>query len=265
MWIAFVAAALLVTVFIGKVSEALRRREHEVLELQDQLARHDRLASIATLAAGAAHELGTPLATIAVASRDVELHAIEISSDPELAKDARLIRSEVERCRSILQRMSARGAEQPAELPCRVELNGLLDEVRLGFAPADRERIRLHVKGAPGAAVLPAAAARQALAALVCNALDAAGQAQPVTLGVDLEGDLLEFVVEDSGCGMSQETLNRIAEPFFTTKAASGGMGLGTYLVRVFVEQLGGRLAFESERGKGTRAVLELPLTNNGE
>jgi two-component system sensor histidine kinase RegB len=265
MWIAFVAAALLVTILIGKVSEALRRREHEVLELRDQVARRDRLASIATLAAGAAHELGTPLATIAVASRDVELHANEVSSDSELAQDARLIRSEVERCRSILERMSARGAGQPGELPARVEPSALLEEVRHGFPPEDRDRVQLRLAGELGPVVLPAGAARRALAALLRNALDASGGNEPVTIGVSRGGEFLEFVVADSGCGMSQETLNQIAEPFFTTKAASGGLGLGVYLVRVFAEQLGGRLAFESERGKGTRAVLELPLNSHGE
>ena len=265
MWIAFVATALLVTVFIGKVSEALRRREQDVLLLQSQLARHERLTSVATLAAGAAHELGTPLATIAVASRDLEYHATEVSADPELARDARLIRSEVERCRTILQQMSARSAGQPGELPVRVALAGLLDKVRGDFPPPDQERVRIVLSGDPGAAILPAGAARQALAALVRNALDAASEAQPVTLGVGRTGASLEFVVTDSGCGMSQETLNRIAEPFFTTKAPGCGMGLGTYLVRVFTEQLGGRLAFESEPGQGTRALLDLPLIPDGD
>ncbi|MCF8884151.1 hypothetical protein L5849_15780, partial [Erythrobacter sp. SN021] len=91
-----------------KVSEALRKREQDVLALRDQLARHERLASISTLAAGAAHELGTPLGTIAVVSRDLELYA---SGNPELAADARLIRSEVDRCRRIIQNMSERSAE----------------------------------------------------------------------------------------------------------------------------------------------------------
>jgi two-component system sensor histidine kinase RegB len=264
MWIAFVAAALLVTVFIGKVSEALRRREQEVLLLQEQLAKHQRLASIATLAAGAAHELGTPLATIAVASRDVEFHATEVSGDPELARDARLIRSEVDRCRSILERMSAR-AGQPGERPVRVGLAALLEEVRCCFAPPERDRVRVAVIRDPGTVVVPAGATRQALVALVRNGLDAARDGQTVTLCVQQSVESLEFVVTDSGCGMTRETLDRIAEPFFTTKEPGRGMGLGTYLVRVFAEQLGGRLAFESEPGKGTRALLELPLTRNGD
>jgi len=119
--------------------------------------------------------------------------------------------------------------------------------------------------GDPGGAVLPPGATSQALAALVRNALDATSAPQPVILSVTRAAGSLEFAVKDSGCGMSQEVLNRIGEPFFTTKAPGCGMGLGTYLVRVFAEQLGGRLVFESEQGKGTRALLQLPLIPNGE
>ncbi len=75
MWIAFVVAAGLITFFTGKISDALRTREQEVLVLQDQVAKNERLASLVTLAAGAAHELGTPLGTIAVVARELERYA----------------------------------------------------------------------------------------------------------------------------------------------------------------------------------------------
>jgi len=264
MWIAFAAATLLVTVFIGKVSEALRRREQEVLALQNLIGRHERLASIATLAAGAAHELGTPLGTIAITSRDMELRTMKGGGDPELAADARLVRSEVERCRAILQRMSARGAEQPGELPTHVSLADLLERVRGTFPAPDRQRIKVSVAADTSSALLPVDAIQQAVAALVRNGLDAATVLQPVTLSVAQAGHSLEFVVTDSGCGMSRDTLNRIAEPFFTTKEPGRGMGLGTYLVRVLAEQLGGRLTFESEPGKGTKAMLEIPWVSDG-
>jgi len=264
MWIAFAAATLLVTVFIGKVSEALRRREQEVLALHDLIGRHERLASIATLAAGAAHELGTPLGTIAITSRDMELRTMKPGGDLELAADARLVRAEVERCRSILQRMSARGAEQPGELPVRIQLSELLEKVRCDLPVPDRELVEL-IAQSPGWAELPADAAHQALVALVKNGLDAANHEQPVTLSAGSTGQSVRFVVTDRGCGMSQDTLNRVAEPFFTTKPTGQGMGLGTYLVRVFAEQLGGRLVFESEPGKGTKAILEMPLVAHGE
>ncbi|MGA3096016.1 MAG: ATP-binding protein [Bryobacteraceae bacterium] len=260
MWLAFAAGALLITVFIGKVSEALRKREQEVLALRDRLARHERLGAIATLAAGAAHELGTPLGTIAVASRDLEYYATEISRDAGVAEDARLIRSEVERCRRILNQMSARGAEPPGEAPAIAQLEEFLESVIAGLPPVARPAIRTEVAGALREAAFPRQAARQALTALVKNALDASEAGQTVSVSAEAAGGKLRFTVRDSGHGMSPDALNRVGEPFYTTKAPGQGMGLGAFLARLLAQRLDGSLSFDSEVGAGTRAVLEFPL-----
>ena len=259
MWIAFAAGALLITVFIGKVSEALRRREQEVLQLQEQLSRHARLASVATLAAGAAHEFGTHLATIAVVAKELEWQSGTRAENAQVADDARLIRAEVERCGRILREMSAQSAEPMGELPAQVGLADLLESVRRGLSPAARERVRVTVAGDHAGAELPAGATRQVLTALVGNAMDASGAEQQVWLKAEGSADGVRFTVADSGCGMSPETLNRIAEPFFTTKASGHSLGLGTFLVRVFAERMGGKLIFESEIGSGTTVSLEVP------
>jgi two-component system sensor histidine kinase RegB len=260
MWIAFAAASLVITVFIGKVSEALRKREQETLSLRDQAARDERLASIVTLAAGAAHELGTPLSTIAVATKDLELYANSVLRNREMAAEARLIREEVDRCRQILQQMSARGAQSLGETPVPLGLGDALGSVRQGFAPPERDLVQTEVAGDRREVVLPPDATLQALTALVRNALDASDGSQPVVLSAECVGEKLRFTVEDSGCGMARETLERVAEPFFTTKAPGRGMGLGTFLVRAYAESLHGSLEFESDAGVGTKAILELPL-----
>lgn len=117
MWVAFVIAAALITFFTGKIADALRTREQEILVLQAQVATNERLASLVTLAAGAAHELGTPLGTIAIVAKELERFAEKVNSDRTVLEDAKLIRSEVERCRRILERMSARSAEPMGETP----------------------------------------------------------------------------------------------------------------------------------------------------
>jgi two-component system sensor histidine kinase RegB len=116
MWIAFVIAAAMITFFTGKIADALRTREQEVRVLQDQIAKNERLASLVTLAAGAAHELGTPLATIAVAAKELERYAANLSNRDGVFEDAQLIRAEVDRCRRILERMSAQSAEPRGHL-----------------------------------------------------------------------------------------------------------------------------------------------------
>ncbi len=259
MWIAFVAAALLITVFIGKVSEALRAHEQQVLRLQSQLGRHEKIASIVTLAAGAAHELGTPLATIAIASKELEIYAAQRSRDAHVAEEARLIRAEVDRCGRILHAMSARGAEFIGEMPVAVNLCQFFDRLKSGFP--ESERRVLQASANPGLeAVLPTESTRQALTALVRNALDASVPGEPVDLCADCGEGKLRFTVRDRGAGMTPDILKRIAEPFFTTKAPGRGMGLGTFLARAFAENLRGSLAFESVAGQGTTVILELPL-----
>jgi two-component system sensor histidine kinase RegB len=260
MWIAFAAASLVITVFIGKVSEALRKREQETLSLRDQVARDERLSSIVTLAAGAAHELGTPLGTIAVASKDLELYATDVVQNRVVAEEARLIRAEVDRCRRILQQMSARGAQPLGETPVPLGLGKALDSVKQGFAAQERDMVATEVAGDSREVVLPPDATFQALTALVRNALDASDGSQAVLLSAECVGGKLRFTVKDSGCGMPRETLDRVAEPFFTTKPPGRGMGLGTFLVRAYAESLDGSLEFESDPGVGTKVILELPL-----
>jgi two-component system sensor histidine kinase RegB len=261
MWIAFVVGALLITVFIGKVSEALRRQEQEALQFQRRLAQHERLASIATLAAGAAHELGTPLATIAVASRDLELNRNGSSGAPDVAEDARLIRSQVERCGEILRQMSGRSAEPGGEMLARISLEELCEQVKSEL-PCEQRGL-VNTKVAQGVTtLLPTGAARQALAALVKNALESSLPGRHVTLAAQSELGKIRFTVQDRGCGMSAESLNHIAEPFNTTKGPGGGLGLGTFLARLFAERMNGSLAFDSEVDIGTTAILELPLVH---
>jgi len=256
MWIAFVVAAALIAFFTGKVSDAMRRREQEVLALQEQVSKHERLASLATLAAGAAHELGTPLGTIAVVAGELERYAASLANDA-VREDAKLIRSQVERCRLILQRMSAEGAEPMGETARAVDAGKLLDEVRCHFPDA---RGSLEIEAPSGlAAVLPVQATVQSLVALVQNAMDAGRDGSRIVLAATGAGPAITFFVIDCGQGMSEAVLRRVAEPFFTTKEPGKGMGLGTFLVRTFAERLGGSLSYESLPGNGTTATLRLP------
>jgi two-component system sensor histidine kinase RegB len=116
-----------------KVSDALRHREREVLDLQEQVAKHERLASLGTLAAGAAHELGTPLATIAVVAKELEKYASAPSQNDGLREDARLIRAQVERCRLILERLSVQGGEPMGEAARPVQIHDLFTQVLAQF------------------------------------------------------------------------------------------------------------------------------------
>jgi two-component system sensor histidine kinase RegB len=260
MWIAFVIAAALITFFTGKIADALRTRELEVLTLQDQVAKNERLASLVTLAAGAAHELGTPLATIAVVAKELERYAAMLVENDAVLEDAKLIRSEVERCRRILERMSAQSAEPLGEAPTAVKLGDFLSQVLAEFSEPQRALLAIEVANEGLAAVLPKQATAQSLAALIQNALDANLDQRPILITATGTDSKLRIAVRDHGHGMPANVLRRIAEPFFTTKEPGKGMGLGTFLVRTFAESLGGRVLFDSVPGDGTTVTLELPF-----
>jgi two-component system sensor histidine kinase RegB len=126
MWLAYSLAAGFVVHFVSRVASALQAREHELFELQRSAVRHEKLASLSTLAAGAAHELGTPLATIALVAKELE-HALKRGTPlAELTRDAQLIRQEVERCREILQQMAARAGEGAGEMLAAIDLHGVV-------------------------------------------------------------------------------------------------------------------------------------------
>jgi two-component system, sensor histidine kinase RegB len=264
MWVAFATAAMLISYFIGKVSQEAREKEQELLLMQQRLARNERLASLVTLAAGAAHEIATPLATIAVSAREIERGA-GLLPDKSLEEDARLIRSEVERCRLILERMGAQGGDPLGEAPSVIDLHDLLRRTKDRF-PTQRARIDVEVlSSTPTMCILPARATVEALGALVKNALDASPNGERVVLKAQLMNDGLRFVIRDSGTGMTQDVMERVAEPFFTTKPPGQGMGLGAFLAHLFAQRLGGSLSFESVQGAGCTATLQLPINHHAE
>lgn len=258
MWLSLALTAELVAYFLVQASNALARREEQLEAMRRQAARAERLVSLTTLAAGAAHELSTPLGTIALAARELEHAAAARGTVPDLADDARLIRMEVDRCRTILDQMSGRAGGSAVDEPEQLTVESLLAEVRSRL-PQDRAaRLEVEPHSATTPLFLPRSGLTQAVLSLVMNALDATGTDTPVRLRVGVTADAIVITVIDSGPGMSHEQLRRAGDPFFTTKEPGRGLGLGLFLTRVFAERLGGALTLESR--EGTVATLQLPV-----
>jgi two-component system, sensor histidine kinase RegB len=256
MWIAFGIGACLIVYFIQRVQHELAGMAEKLRVSRERAARNEHLAVLAMLSTGAAHELGSPLATIAVASSEL-LRSLPPEAG-QAREDLALIRSQVARCRDIVDQLSLDAGQARGAAVARLPAREVLAQALVGLP---RERIvnegsldaELEVVG-------PAGALAQALRNLIQNALDATAPQGRVRLRVERAADDVRLEVADDGPGMSVEVLSRAAEPFFTTKPRGRGMGLGLFLVQSVAEQVGGRLELASSAGQGTRASLVLPL-----
>jgi two-component system, sensor histidine kinase RegB len=260
MWIAFSVAACLIAFFVTRTAAALEARERQLAEAREQVARSERLASLTTLAAGSAHELGTPLGTIVVVAKELEREAARIEGGERVADDARVIREQAARCRGILDRMAARAGDTMGETPAAVEVGEVVRRARETLTGAGAGRVRERVEPSAGQARWPAQAVAQVVGSLLGNALDASIEdGEAVEVWAEGDAERVRIGVRDRGHGMDAEVRTRATEPFFTTKEAGAGMGLGLFLAQAVVDGLGGTLSLASEPGEGTEAVVELP------
>jgi two-component system sensor histidine kinase RegB len=255
-WVALGVASAFVVHFLLRITSALAERERELTEARGLAARQERLASLATMAAGAAHELSTPLGTVALAAK--ELERALISTNAELASDARLIREQVGRCRTILEQM-AQGAGTVGESVASCTVGELITETLVGIRDAPKVLDEISEEVSRAVLRLPPRAVSQALRSLVTNAQDASPPNSAVVITAHLDADTLAITIRDRGPGIPADVMDRIGEPFFTTKAPGRGMGLGLFLARAVIEGVGGSMQIDSSTSGGTEVRVRLP------
>ncbi len=246
--------------FITRVTRELQERESELRLAELQTARGERLEALATLAAGAGHELASPLSTIAVIANDLSRH-LEGTDVPEtVIEDVGLIRSELNHCRRILDGMASGAGQALGEEMMPVTSQELLDETLEGLSRRERVAIDFEDDSASRAIVVPLTGMANAMRGLIRNGLDASPAEAKVRVSTRATHDSLLITVEDHGCGMPPEVLARAGEPFFTTKEPGQGMGLGLFLTQNLLQRLGGSLTLDSTPDVGTTVVVRLPL-----
>lgn len=262
MLVAFTLTSFFIVYFIGRIRQALAGHNKMVAQLEDQRLRNEKLASLATLAAGTAHEFATPLSTIKLAAGEI-LYAMKNQAEPaEILDDIELIRRQIQKCEEILNQMTEDAGDPRGGNFVEFTIQALLERIvamlpekwqaLVAIEPIE-ENIKIHA---------PLTTICRALKGVVENGLDAALKtARPrVTLSTAIENGFLVFTVTDNGAGMDPVTLGRATEPFFTTKETGQGMGLGLFVARAVAERFGGALSLQSKINQGTEVTVRLSL-----
>ncbi len=259
MWVAFLVAAVFISTFTLRMSQALKGRNEELEQLRAEAEAAERLAALGTLAAGTAHELNTPLGTIAILAAEL---TDQLEGDRKAEADA--IRKQVKRCKEIISNMLAPRGGGDLEEPKEIEVAPILEAAVQRWSegrPGGPPQLTIEGSVRRSRARLPVRAFEQAVANLLDNAADATEgrQDSKVTLSLLRHEDALELTVADNGVGVPEPLVRRLGEPFFTTKEPGRGTGLGLYLVRHVAERGGGQMVITSAEGRGTQVKLIVP------
>lgn len=250
MWLGFVISALVVAYFATAMATAMRQREAQLNRAREETLRNERIVALGTLAASAAHELGTPLATLSVVIGEMRHDC----RDPAQQANLSLLDEQVQNCKRILSRLVGHAQETPEAVNAEQFLLSVLDEWQL-LRPTVRYGYRLEsTRPAPQLQVQPA------LRAALLNLLNNAADASPTPLDIRLRWDERQIVLDilDHGPGLTAETATRAGSAFFSTKTE--GRGLGLFLANATLERMGGTVRLYNREGGGATTEVTWPV-----
>ena len=268
-WISLALGIGFCVIYAWRTAEESRRMQTALAATQTALAREQRLSDLGALAAAAAHELGTPLGTIAVVARELER---DMPRGSQWLEDVQLLRSQAERCREILSKLSQQDTEEDT-IAKRLPLAALLDEIaepHRGFGVD----INVNVASAGPLSVRRAPEIVHGLGNLIENAVDFANT--KVDIETSWDDETVHLAISDDGTGFDQEILVRLGEPYVTSRAgmtpereerstgnahADGhaGMGLGFFIAKTLLERIGGTVNFGNKPAGGAIVRVNFP------
>lgn len=263
MAVNFAIAALLLGVFTARLATALRAQQDEVQRVRERALRDEGILAIATQAAGAAHELNTPLSTMRTLLTELKR---ERGGDPALADDLDLLAGQVERCRGSLREMASFGNMQLTQTPERTTLGAFLHDCMERFRLL-RPEAEASVEIGEADAALPLRVQpglRHALINLLNNAADASAlnDSDRVGLAARRERGWIELRVRDYGPGFTEDSRSATMLGY---SRKHDGLGLGLALAEATAERLDGELALGRAPDGGAEMCLRLPLSAVGD
>ncbi len=264
-WVALVLGTIFIAAYAWRVAAETKRMSDALAATQMALAREQQLSALGALAAATAHELGTPLGTIAVVAKELSR---EFPEDSPLAEDVALLSSQAARCREILAQLSRRPTGEDDSVYGILPISALVETAAM---PYRREGVSLEIVskgddtgGTPEPKVLRSPEIIHGLGNLVENAVDFAHSTAVVE--VAWSADKVHVEVIDDGDGFAADILDALGEPYVTSRAEQDGMGLGVFIAKTLLARTGAKVRFANLPGGGAavaivwpRGILEAP------
>jgi two-component system, sensor histidine kinase RegB len=260
IWISLVLATVFIGAYTWSVAQGARRLRDAMAATQLALAREQRVSAVGALAAAAAHELGSPLATIAVVAKEL---VRELPGDSPHAEDAALLFSQSERCRRILAELAHQPEEDGGSPYTRLPISAL---VEAAAAPYRNQGVRLILATAGEPAgeeplVRRSPEIMHGLNNLIQNATQFAAREISITIFWDAAAVTVE--IDDDGPGFPLHLLGRLGEPYLSTRAGvTDHMGLGIFIAQSLLERSGARLAFDNLAEGGAHVAISWNRAN---
>lgn len=257
LFICFVLDATLLAVFVRRINRNFRVRDARLAALRQRAAEEDHVVRMGLLASGAAHELGTPMATLAVILGDWE-RMERFRDDPELLEELREMQGEVRRCKDIVAGILRSAGEARGEAPMFTTTRRFVADTAQEWRatrPVAHFELRLRIED-PRPIISDAT-----LKQVICNVLDNALEASPdwVALSANQRDGTLFLTISDCGPGFSADVLERLGRPYNSTKGRPGG-GLGMFLVFNVMRKLGGTVCADNRPSGGAEVRMAIPL-----
>jgi len=256
MWIGFVVSSVIVAIFIARIGQNLRDYDNKIAEVREKALESERMLALGTLATSAAHELGTPLATMAVISKELTQ---DYANQPELLAQLDILQKQVSRCKEILSSITRSAGQARADagqgLPIRAFLQDAIQRWR-DTRPATELVVTMHDNEFDPTIVMD-----RTLTQAIQNMLDNAADESPerILFNAEWNEKTLKIHIRDFGKGLSAETKNQLGTPFFTSKNELG-MGLGVYLTQTTLARYDGELSLNNHAQGGVMTIVNLPL-----
>ncbi len=254
----FLFSVVVILFFVVSMAESLRDRERKLTNAHEKSLRDEHVIALGTLAAGAAHELGTPLGTMAILTKEMER---EYADDAELLEQIQILRAQVDRCKATISQMSSSAGQLRATGGKNMVITDYITSISKHWQNEHTlTQLETHYpkeKDAPELVVDDTL--QQALISLLNNAADAG--AQHIQLNLDWDDTHLNITICDDGEGLSDEVQSTLGKPFISTKA--DGQGLGFYLAQAVISRMGGNIHIKNQtKNTGACVGIQLPLQN---